>query len=225
VAEVPNVVAGGGDTVDVPVTVSNFGDAPASGDATMTAPSGWTVAPASAPFGPLAKNQDATVTFHVTLPADVAPGSYPLKVNAGGASASGTVTVVGDTIEFAANSAEEAPWLFEVDGSQFDGTGRFADNGNHYTYRFDLPSDVTGGTFTLHMHAEFRVRASTDNQNWTDVLVENRRITDGSNDDDYTLDLNTVRGTSRTFYLRFEDSFPEDGWGAWLSRLRLDLQR
>jgi hypothetical protein len=50
-------------------------------------------------------------------------------------------------------------------------------------------------------------------------------VTNGSNDRDYTLDLNTVRGTSRTFYLRFEDSFPEDGWGAWLSRLRLDLQR
>jgi predicted alpha-1,2-mannosidase len=225
VAEVPSVVAAGGDTVDVPVTVSNFGDAPASGTATMTAPSGWTVAPASAPFGPLAKDEDANLTFHVTLPADVAPGTYPLKVKAGDASASGMVTVVGDTIEFAANSAEEAPWLYEIDGSQFDGTGRFADGGNHYTYRFQLPADVTGGTFTLHMHAEFRVRASTDNQNWTDVLVENNRVTDGSNDRDYTLDLNTVRGTSRTFYLRFEDSFPDDGWGAWLSHLKLALQR
>jgi hypothetical protein len=34
-----------------------------------------------------------------------------------------------------------------------------------------------------------------------------------------------VGGTSRTLYLRFEDSFPEDGWGAWLSHLRLDLER
>jgi hypothetical protein len=75
------------------------------------------------------------------------------------------------------------------------------------------------------MHAEFLVRASTDNQNWTTVLHEDRRITDGSNDDDYTLDLNAVRGSSRTFYLRFEDSFPDDGWGAWLSHLRLDLER
>ncbi len=31
--------------------------------------------------------------------------------------------------------------------------------------------------------------------------------------------------TSRTLYLRFEDSFPDDGWGAWLSHLRLELQR
>lgn len=75
------------------------------------------------------------------------------------------------------------------------------------------------------MHAEFLVRASTDNQNWTTVTAEDRRITDGSNDGDYTLDLNAVRGTSRTLYLRFEDSFPDDGWGAWLSHLTLELQR
>jgi hypothetical protein len=88
-----------------------------------------------------------------------------------------------------------------------------------------LPADVTGGTLTLHMHAEFLVRASTDNESWTTVLREDRRITDGSNDDDYTLDLNALRGDSRTLYLRFEDSFPEDGWGAWLSHLRLELTR
>ena len=93
-----------------------------------------------------------------------------MRVEAGGARASGTVTVIGDTIEFSPETDAEAPWLFERDGSQFDGNGRYADGANHYTYRFELPADVTGGTFTLHMHAEFLVRASTDNQSWTTVL-------------------------------------------------------
>jgi hypothetical protein len=225
VTEVAGVVAGPGETVDVPVTVTNYGAEPASGQATLGAPSGWTVEPDSAAFGPLGRGDSATATFHVTLPDDVGPGTYPLNATAGGAHAAGTVTVVGDAIEFDPETDAETPWLFERDGSQFDGTGRYADGGNHYTYRFQLPADVTGGTFTLHMHAEFLVRASTDNEHWTTVLHEDRRITDGSNDDDYTLDLNALRGDSRTLYLRFEDSFPEDGWGAWLSHLRLELTR
>jgi len=41
------------------------------------------------------------------------------------------------------------------------------------------------------------------------------------------LTLRHSRGSqpSLTLYLRFEDSFPEDGWGAWLSHLRLELER
>jgi predicted alpha-1,2-mannosidase len=225
VTEVAGVVAGPGETVDVPVTVSNYGAEPASGDAALSAPSGWTVDPASAPFGPLARGESATATFGVTLPDDVAPGTYPLTATAGGARATGTVTVVGDAIEFSPETDAEAPWLFERDGSQFDGTGRYADGGNHYTYRFQLPADVTGGTFTLHMHAEFLVRASTDNEHWTTVLRQEPPLRDGSNDADYTLDLDALRGDSRTLYLRFEDSKPDDGWGAWLSHLRLELER
>jgi hypothetical protein len=39
------------------------------------------------------------------------------------------------------------------------------------------------------------------------------------------LDLNELRGEGRTVYLRVADSFPADGWGGWLARTRLVLQR
>jgi hypothetical protein len=230
VADVDSPTTVAGDIVEVHLALSNFGDAPASGQATLTAPAGWTVDPPSAAFGPIAPGDSATVTFTVAVPANAQPGSYPLKVTAGGAHATGAITVIGNTIEFTPDTPAEAPWLFEPDGSQldgavFDGHGRFADAGNHYTYRFQLPADVTGGQLTIDIGAEYRVRASSDNTNWHDVVTETRRITDRSNQGEQTFDLNDVRQGSRTLYLRFEDSFPDDGWGAWLAHLKLALQR
>jgi NPCBM-associated, NEW3 domain of alpha-galactosidase len=208
------------------VTISNFGDGPASGQATVTAPEGWTVDPASAPFGPVDVGKSATVTFHVAVPAGTEPGSYPLRVNAGGARGTGLVTVIGDTIEFDPQTDEEAPWLFERDGSQVDGGGaRFADGGNHYTYRFQLPSDVTGGTLTLDLGAEFKLSVSPDNQTWRVVAFEPDHVHALGNRADRTFDLNDLRGDSHTLYLRFEDSHVEDGWGAWLRHLKLELDR
>jgi hypothetical protein len=57
------------------------------------------------------------------------------------------------------------------------------------------------------------------------VLHEDREIRDQSNYEWRDLDLNTLRGSGRTVYLRFSDSFTSDGWGAWLGRTKLVLQR
>lgn len=59
--------------------------------------------------------------------------------------------MTGDVIAFTPFTPAEEPWLFEADRSQrdgavFDGSARFADGNSHFTYRFDLPSGVTGGT-------------------------------------------------------------------------------
>ena len=78
--------------------------------------------------------------------------------------------MIGDTIEFAPGTDAEAPWLFDADGSQLDGEGRFTDGERHATYRFQLPADVTGGTLTLHIANEFVVEVSTDNATWREVL-------------------------------------------------------
>jgi hypothetical protein len=40
-----------------------------------------------------------------------------------------------------------------------------------------------------------------------------------------SLDLNDIRGDSRTLYVRVSDDYPPDGWGGWLAHLRLELQR
>ena len=56
------------------------------------------------------------------------------------------------------------------------------------------------------------------------MLHEDREIRDQSNYGSRDLDLNGLRGNGRTVYLRFSDSFPSDGWGAWLGPTRLVLQ-
>jgi hypothetical protein len=40
-----------------------------------------------------------------------------------------------------------------------------------------------------------------------------------------SLDLNELRGASRILYLRVADSHPPDGWGGWLARVRLQMER
>jgi predicted alpha-1,2-mannosidase len=224
------VAVGPGERATVPVTVSNYGETAASGEVTLTAPDGFAVTPASAAYGPVAPGESRTVEFSVAVPAGAAPGSYPLQVRATTGdeepvSARGSLQVVGDTIEFAAGSDEERPWLFDADGSQLNNGGRFADNGTYFTYRFTLPAGVTGGTLTLDMGNQFVVSSSTDNQTWTEHLRETREIRDLSNRDEYELQLNDLRGGGRTFYLRVQDSKPTDGWGGWVAGVRVVAQR
>ena len=88
-----------------------------------------------------------------------------------------------------------------------------------------LPADVTGGTLSLEIGNEFHVEASTDGSSWQTVLHEDREIRDQSNYGSRDLDLNELRDGGRTLYLRFSDSFTSDGWGAWLGRTKLVLQR
>jgi hypothetical protein len=229
--DIDSATAVSGGTTDVHVTLSNYGDASASGQAVVSAPAGWTVDPQSAAYGPIAPGESASLTFHVSVPTDAQAGSYPLKLTAGDAHAGGSVTVIGNTIEFTPDTPAEAPWLFEPDGSQLDGAvndghGRFADGGNHYTYRFELPADVTGGSLTIDIGAEYLVRVSSDNQTWREIARDTERITDRSNQGELPpFDLAELLQGAHTLYLRFDDSFPDDGWGAWLAHVKLELQR
>ncbi len=234
-AKVQGSVAGAGETVPVRVTVSNSGDAPAGGEVSLTGPQGWTISPTTAGFGPVAGGASETVTFNVSVPAGTAPGDYPVGAvvtsKVGTTAAGGFVHVAGDVIAFTPFTPAEEPWLYEPDGSQadgsvFDGNARFADGNAHFTYRFDLPSTVTGGTLTLDIGNQFLVQVSPDNQTWRTVLQETLTGDTGlRNRAERPLDLNDLRGQSRTLYVRIADSHTEDGWGGWLARLRLEMQR
>jgi hypothetical protein len=233
-AEVENGVAEAGGTAQVAVRLTNEGSAPLSGAVTATVPEGWTVEPASTPFGPIAGGQSQTVTLTVGVPDGAEVGSYPIAVtatsNRATAKAAGTVNVIGNVIEFTPGTDAEQPWLFDAGGSQldgavYDGHARFADNGRYFVYRFPIGADVTDGTLRLDLQAEYLVQASTDGTNWDTVLEETRRITDGSNRGWQQIDhVTDLAGPGQTLYLRIADSFPEDGWGGWLARLRLELQ-
>ncbi len=239
--EVGNGVAEAGGTAQVAVKLTNEGNAPLSGAVTATVPEGWTIAPASTPFGPIAGGQSQTVTLNVGVPDDTAPGPYPISVVATSsratAKAAGTVHVVGDVVEFTPFTAAEEPWLFDAGGSQengqvlddngdpYEGNARFADNERYFVYRFEIGDDVSGGTLRLLLHGEFLVQVSSDDgQTWETVLEETRRITDGSNHGWRELDVATLADPGELLYLRIADSFPDDGWGGWLGRLRLELQ-
>ena len=233
-AEVPTTTARPGTTAPVEVTVHNAGDTAVSGEVTATSPDGWTITPASAPFGPIAAGGATTVTLNVEVPADAALGGHTLRVVAstpvGVARVTASLQVIGDTIEFTPGTAAEDPWLVDPDGSQLDGAihdghGRFADNGSHFTYRFDLPAGVTGGTLTLEIGNEYLVDVSTDGQTWRTVLREDRQIHDLSNlgNPMQTLDLGDLLAGGRTLYVRVGDSKPDDGWGGWLGHLTLAM--
>ncbi len=234
VIEATGVFAAPGETVTLPVTVSDHADRPATGRLTATGPQGWTVQPSEVAFGPVAPGASQTVTFQVTVPATAGPGSHPIRLAAtsdqGPAAEQVTVTVIGDTVEFTPGTAAEEPWLLEADGSQldgevFDGRARFTDGDSHATYQFELPAQVSGGSVTLDIGNQFLVQVSADNRSWRTVLQESADVRDLSNRSARTLDLNELRGQARTFYLRIGDARPENGWGSWLARVRLDLRR
>jgi predicted alpha-1,2-mannosidase len=220
-----------GTTVPVTVTLTNGGDTPLSGDVAVTSTDGWSVTPESAPFGPIAAGAAQDVTVSVVVPAGASPGSHALRAVArtpqGTARASGSVQVIGDTIEFSPNSAEEEPWLSDPDGSQLTNVGgrdgRYADNAAHFTYRFDIPADVTGGTLTLDIGNQFVVDTSTDGQAWSTAMRETGDVRDLSNLHERSVDLNAVRGGARTLYVRVADARPENGWGGWLGHVRLEM--
>jgi NPCBM-associated, NEW3 domain of alpha-galactosidase len=194
------------------------------------------VSPATAAFGPVRSGSSQTVTFHVAVPAGTEPGDYAVQAvvtsKRGTGAASGFIHVTGDVIEFTPFTPAEQPWLFDADGSQsdgsvFDGHARFADGNNHFTYKFDLPADLSDGTLTLDIGNQYLVQVSPDNQTWTTVLEATGLTGDTGlmNRAERSLDLNDLRGESRTLYVRISDKWPQDGWGGWLARLRLEMQR
>ena len=96
----PHVVQAGS-AATITSTFTNDADVPTvNTQLRLTAPSGWTVQPASAALGTVPAHGSATATFHVTPPSGVAAGSDQLTVAAsflepgvGRGSASGTATV------------------------------------------------------------------------------------------------------------------------------------
>ncbi|MBM7789051.1 NEW3 domain-containing protein [Tenggerimyces flavus] len=233
VVKAGQVVGRPGTTVAVPVTVTNDTAAPLTGSLTASLPDGWSTSPAEQPFGPVPAGGTARATTSVVVPADAAPGSYWVVLDAdssaGTVKAASRVQLVGDTIVFTPGTDAEGPWLSEPDGSQldgeiFDGRGRFADATTSFTYLFDLPPDVASGTLTLHIGNQYLVRVSADGETWREILREPREIRDLSNLADHSFDLDAVREPGKPLYVRVEDSKTDDGWGGWLGRLRLDLQ-
>ena len=233
--EVGSSAAWPGSTVPVRVEVWNSGGASLSGDVALSVPDGWSASPPTRSFGPLATGRSQTLTFDVNVPAGVEPGEYHVEAKATSGSVevhgTGSVQVLGDTIEFSPGTSAEEPWLSEDGGSQLDGPaddgrGRFTDNERFFVYKFELPADVTGRDAQPATSATSSTsRRPRTGRAGPRCCTRTGRSATSRTTSGATSTSTTLRGSGRTVYLRFSDSFPSDGWGGWLGRTKLVLQR
>lgn len=217
--------ASGSTTIAVDLGASATGFFPLQALASIDAPVGWNVSPHATmlslqPHGN-ALPVNATAPLNVSVPSSATDGHHMVTANVTAAGLYFTTqadVLVAHKIDFDTGTVNENPWLFDPDGSQSNGVqNRFADGNAHFTYRFPLPADTTSAQLTLTIDAEFVVQVSNDNAHWTTVLQETRRITDGSNKADRTIDLTPFLGSAvngaKPVYVKVSDAFPDDGWG------------
>jgi predicted alpha-1,6-mannanase (GH76 family) len=217
--------ASGATTIPVDLGVSATGFFPLLTLASVDAPAGWNTTP-RATLVPLLPHGNAnpvsrTVPLKVSVPSSATDGHHMVTANvqaAGLRFSTQADVLIAHTIDFDTGTVDENPWLFDPDHSQSNGVqNRFADGNAHFTYRFPFPADTASAQVTLTIDAEFLVQVSSDNENWTTVLQEDRPITDGSNKADRSIDLTPYLGSgadgSKPVYLKVSDSFPNDGWG------------
>ena len=217
--------ASGATPVDIDLGVSATGFVPLRALASIDAPAGWNVSPRAAQI-PLRPHGNAipvngALALKVAVPSSATDGHHLVTANLMAAGLRFTTqadVLVAHKIDFDTGTVDENPWLFDPDGSQSNGVqNRFADGNTHFTYRLPFPADTTAANVTLTIDAEFLVQVSNDNQHWTTVLQETRRITDGSNKADRSIDLTPYLGPAangaRPIYVRVSDAFPDDGWG------------
>jgi predicted alpha-1,2-mannosidase len=233
--DVEQTFALAGGTAEVEVTVTNDAEQPVQGGELTTAvPEGWTVDPETATFGRLASGESTTVVLTVGVPEQTEPDTYPIEVSAtsarGPGSGTGSVTVIGDTIAFCTFTEDEQPWMFQAGGAQSGASNdcnvgaRFTDGNSFVIYRLPLRDGVANATLTIDMAQQFLAEISADGENWVKALEETRSIRDLSNRQEYEVDLGLLPDQNSEFlFVRIGDSQPGDGWGAWISDLRLDL--
>ncbi|MBV8158061.1 MAG: glycoside hydrolase family 76, partial [Dyella sp.] len=217
--------ASGATTIAIDLGASATGFFPLQVRTAASAPTGWSVSPQATmlrlqPQG-VANPVSSSVPLKVTVPSWATDGHHMLTANVAAAGlyfATQADVLIAHKIDFDTGTVDEIPWLFDPDGSQSNGVqNRFADGNTHFTYRLPFPADTTSAQVTLTIDAEFLVQVSSDNAHWTTVLQETRRITDGSNKADRTIDLTPYLGATnngaRPVYLKVSDAFPDDGWG------------
>lgn len=136
-----------------------------------------------------------------------------------------TGTVVTNGFTFRTATAAETPFLADAGASKIDAVGsRYADKDASWTYKFALPADTTSATLTLDLAYEFLIEGSVDRTNWVELTREKTRG-QVNNRSFHPLDLAPVLAKGKTIYLRFRDSFPDDGNGPNLTQATLRYTR
>jgi len=208
--------------IDMGVSLTGPASKPVTVRVQVEAPDGWSVSPTTGQITlrPKGSAQPVTGTFpvEVSVPANAADGHHDVTVTVSAEPGLSFTTrsdvLVAHEVDFDTGTADELPWLWDPDGSQSNGVqNRFADGNRYFVYKFPFPADTTSAQVVLTIDNEYVVEVSPDAEQWTTVLREERRITDGSNKADQVIDLTPYLGADKAAYVRVSDSFPDDGWG------------
>jgi putative glycoside hydrolase with GxGYxYP motif/GxGYxY motif-containing protein len=94
--------------------------------------------------------------------------------------------------------------------------GRFSDKLDAYNWALgNLWPEMTNRMLTAISPTN---TVSVPNVQWTTLLRATNRVTDASNRAVYTVDLSAFLG-GEAVYLRYQDAFPDDGWGPSVSQV------
>jgi predicted alpha-1,6-mannanase (GH76 family) len=208
--------------VDIGVSGTGPASIPVKVGVAVEAPDGWTVSPSTGTITlrPKSSARPVSGTFpvEVTVPATAEDGHHDVTATVsaepGLSFSTRSEVLVAHEVDFDTGTVEERPWLWDADGSQSNGVqNRFADGNRYFVYKFPFPVDTERAQAVVTIDNEYVVEVSPDAEQWTTVLREERRITDGSNKADQVIDLTPHLGPDKATYLRVSDSFPDDGWG------------
>ncbi|MBB6674574.1 sugar-binding protein [Cohnella nanjingensis] len=178
----------------------------------------------------------------VTLKGEQAQSYHVLLTNESGQSqqvnlAAMPIALPTQLLSFTPGSLDEAPYLFKEEGTGVSPTKnyRHMDNRSYAIYKFQLPEGFVDPKLSIDIGNQFVVSLAsqltyqpTDNNwsvvdsDWTVVDKETNHVTDlVSNRSVRTYDVGAYVNANREFYLKFSDSFPEDGWGALILNISL----
>ncbi|WP_211746118.1 GxGYxYP domain-containing protein [Paenibacillus sp. Marseille-Q4541] len=91
--------------------------------------------------------------------------------------------------------------------------GKFKDRLDAYTWQYENLWSQTTKRMLVGLSPNTSIPMPPNNfDSFSTVAIEKEQVRDGSNRKTYDLDLSSLVGTEAV-YLRFQDAFPQDGWG------------
>ncbi|MBN2451225.1 MAG: hypothetical protein JXR77_12600 [Lentisphaeria bacterium] len=117
----------------------------------------------------------------------------------------------------------DVPYMQRNAGAQERPGARFVDGNAHLTYAF-ATAGLSRLALRLSLANNFRVQVSTDGRSWKEVLnamaIHGRDRHDGELGE-YAVDASPFLPAEAVF-VRFRDASVLDGWGAYLTRIRIE---
>ena len=130
-----------------------------------------------------------------------------------------------ENIDFDVNvqGTSDSAYLVSADGCGGFDDGRFVDGDHLLVYKFDLADNVTAAWLTVTVGNEYLLWLSKNNTTWTEVARFKEHEHEVGNMGDLVINLTPYLkdNPQKIVYLRFGDSFPEEGWGSYVKHIKI----